>query len=94
NSGSSLVESRATVVRVLAENAAVSQALYNGSFVLMEYFAYLRRDPDRGGYDYWLNVLDTHQQGNYRGMVCAFITSPEYQRRFSPLVTRSNAECR
>jgi hypothetical protein len=31
--------------------------------------------------------------GNYRGMVCSFITSTEYQRRFSLVVTRANGEC-
>jgi len=82
NSGTSLNESRALVVRELADNGVVSQALYNGSFVLMEYFAYLRRDPDQGGYDFWLDVLNNRQPGNYRGMVCAFLTSVEYQRRF------------
>jgi hypothetical protein len=30
---------------------------------------------------------------NYRGMVCSFITSAEYQLGFGNLVTRSNAEC-
>lgn len=93
NSGTSLNESRALVVRELADNGVVSQALYNGSFVLMEYFAYLRRDPDQGGYDFWLDVLNNRQPGNYRGMVCAFLTSVEYQRRFGPLVTRTNADC-
>jgi subtilisin-like proprotein convertase family protein len=93
NSGGSVTESRASVVRDLADNAVVMQRLYNGSFVLMEYFGYLKRDPDQGGYDYWLNVLNNHEQGNYRGMVCAFITSTEYQRRFGSLVSRSNADC-
>jgi hypothetical protein len=40
-----------------------------------------------------LNVLNNQQPGNYRGMVCAFITSREYQQRFSPLVIRSNQQC-
>jgi len=26
-------------------------------------------------------------------MVCAFLTASEYQRRFGPVVTHSNAEC-
>lgn len=29
----------------------------------------------------------------YRAMVCAFLTSAEYQRRFGSLVTRDNREC-
>ena len=59
----------------------------------MEYFGYLGRDPEREGYNFWLNVLDNREPGNYRGMVCAFLTSTEYQRRFSSVVTRTNAEC-
>ena len=93
NSGGSLNESRALVVREIADNASLSTALYNNAFVLMEYFGYLRRDPDAGGYDFWLNILNNRDPGNYRGMVCAFITSAEYQQRFSPIVTRTNAEC-
>jgi len=61
--------------------------------VLMEYFGYLQRDADRAGYDFWLNVLSGREQGDYRGMVCAFVTSTEYQRRFSSVVTRNNREC-
>jgi hypothetical protein len=93
NSGGTMNESRALVLRDLGNNAAFSVAVYNPSFVLMEYFGYLQRGPDQGGYDFWLNALNNREPGNYRGMVCAFITSSEYQRRFGPVVTRTNAEC-
>ena len=93
NSGANPNASRSLVVRTLAENAAFSQSVYNEAFVLMEYFGYLRRGPDQEGYDFWLNVLNNREPGNYRGMVCSFITSIEYQKRFSPVITRSNAEC-
>ena len=86
-------ESRALALRDLGDNAAFSAAVYNPSFVLMEYFGYLQRGPDQGGYDFWLNVLNNCDLNNYRGMVCAFVTSTEYQRRFGTVVTRSNAEC-
>jgi hypothetical protein len=58
----------------------------------MQYFGYLRRDPDQGGYDFWLNVLN-QQPDNARGMVCAFITSAEYQQRFAAATPRNNGEC-
>jgi hypothetical protein len=93
SSGGTMNESRGLVVRDLAESAAFSAAVYNPSFVLMEYFGYLQRGSDQRGYDFWLNVLNTSDAGNYRGMVCSFITSTEYQRRFSSVVTHSNAEC-
>ena len=81
------------MVRSLADSAAFKQSQYNRAFVLTEYFAYLRRDIDQGGYDFWVNVLSNGDIGNYRGMVCSFITSAEYQQRFSQVVTRSNGEC-
>src|SRR5205807_6468917 len=78
NLGGSMDESRSLVLCALANKAGLSSAVYDPSFVLMEYFGYLKRDPDRGGYDFWLNVLNNRESGNYRGMVCAFIASTEY----------------
>ena len=93
NSGGSLLESRAAVVRVIADNAVFKQSQYNQAFVLTEYFNYLRRDPDSSGYNFWVNVLNTGDPGNYQGMVCSFVTSAEYQNRFSSVVSHTNAEC-
>ena len=91
--GANTSESRSAVVRSVVEGSAFKQSQYNSAFVLMEYFSYLGRDPEAGGYDFWLNVLNTGARNNYRGMVCSFITSAEYQRRFSPVVSYSNTEC-
>src|SRR5207244_4372829 len=93
NSGSSVNESRSLALRAAIEDESFKQAEYNKAFVLMEYFGYLRRDPDQGGYDFWLDVLKTQVPGNYRGMVCSFLTSAEYQKRFSVVVTHNNGEC-
>jgi predicted extracellular nuclease len=93
NSGANLDQSRSFVVRDLTESASFKQAEYNAAFVLSEYFSYLRRNPDSSGYDFWLNVLNSSDSGNYRGMVCAFITSTEYQRRFSSVISRGDGEC-
>jgi len=65
------------------------QQEFNRAFVLMQYFGYLRRDPNSGadanfdGYDFWLNKLNQFN-GDYNKaeMVKAFITSGEYRRRF------------
>jgi hypothetical protein len=65
---------------------------YNPAFVLMQYFGYLHRDIDPG-YDFWLDVVNNREPNNYRGMVCSFLTSSEYQLRFGSSVTRSNADC-
>jgi aldose sugar dehydrogenase len=84
---------RARVVRKLIEYPEFVEAEYNPAFVLAEYFGYLKRNPDEGGYQFWLDVLNTRVPGNYRSMVCAFITSREYQERFSPVVPHNNTEC-
>ena len=94
NSGSEMNQSRSLVVRAAIETAAFKQAVYNSSFVLVQYFGYLHRDPEQAGYDFWLNVLNNKEPHNYRGMVCSFITSAEYQLRFGGTVTRSNGDCR
>jgi hypothetical protein len=93
HSGRSATESRSLVLRSVAEGSRFKQTQYNPAFVLMEYYGYLGRNPDRDGYDFWLNVLNSGDRNNYRGMVCSFITSAEYQQRFSSVVTRSNVEC-
>ena len=38
----------------------------------MQYFGYLRRDPDQGGYDFWLGIVNNPSASNYRSMVCGF----------------------
>jgi hypothetical protein len=52
-------------------------------FVMMEYFGYLRRDPDESGYAFWLKKLNQFD-GNFEQaeMVKAFIRSGEYRQRF------------
>jgi len=71
---------------VLVFNTAYGQAFYNNlfnaAFVQMEYFGYLLRDPDDGGFAFWLAKLNFY--GNFvdAEMVRAFINSPEYRSRF------------
>lgn len=69
---------------------------YNRSFVYTQYAGYLRRDSDIGGFLFWLEVVGRFPFRDITGqnaMVCAFITSREYQERFSPIVTHFNSEC-
>ena len=80
---------RARALRRVAENEALKQAEKNKAFVLMQYFGYMRRNPndpqdtDYTGYDYWLQKLIEHN-GNFVSaeMVQAFISSIEYRHRF------------
>jgi G8 domain/Domain of unknown function (DUF4214) len=89
------VKTRAAVLVDLIEMAEFKTREYNASFVLMQYFGYLRRDPDVDGYRFWLDQMDRSPLGadTQRAMICSFITSAEYQNRFSSVVTRTNAEC-
>ena len=84
---------RALTLRQLSDDSVFVQVVYNPAFVLMQYFGYLRREADQSGYDFWLNVLNSREPNNYRGMVCSFLTSVEYQLRFSSVVSHTNAEC-
>jgi hypothetical protein len=82
---------RARVVQQVVDQAAFRQAVFSESFVLMEYFGYLRRNPNDApdtnfnGYNFWLNKLNQFN-GNFveAEMVKAFIVSGEYRRRFGP----------
>jgi hypothetical protein len=85
---------RASAVRQVAENSVFTNREINKAFVLMQYFGYLRRNPDDigfdgepdpnfNGYNFWLTKINQHN-GNFiqAEMVKAFIVSIEYRRRF------------
>ena len=82
-------ETRATVLRKVTEQEELGLKEFNRAFVLMQYFGYLRRNPndtpdaDFSGFTFWLNKLNTFN-GDFRAaeMVKAFITSLEYRKRF------------
>jgi Metallo-peptidase family M12/Reprolysin family propeptide len=82
-------KNRAQVLRQIAEHQNLQTAEFNRAFVLMQYFGYLRRNPndapdaDYSGYDFWLTKLNQFN-GNYVNaeLVKAFITSIEYRKRF------------
>jgi len=57
---------------------------FDPSFVLMEYFGYLHRDPDEAGYQFWLAKLRLFGNWVDAEMVRAFVISPEYRSRFGP----------
>jgi hypothetical protein len=84
---------RGQVLLRIAEHQAFAQQQFNAAFVLSQYFGYLRRDPDEGGFTFWLDVLNNRVPNNYVSMVCAFINSREYQLRFGSTVTHTDAEC-
>jgi hypothetical protein len=85
------VAARSGALRRVAENSTFTQQEFNKAFVLMQYFGYLRRNPndppeptlDFTGYNFWLDKLDQFH-GNFADaeMVKAFINSGEYRQRF------------
>lgn len=85
----SSTKTRAQVLRDIAENQAFYNAEFNSAFVQMQYFGYLRRNPqdppdnNLDGFNFWLNKLNQFG-GDFRRaeMVKAFINSGEYRQRF------------
>lgn len=94
NSGT---ETRGSVVKTVALSSAVGgnqQLFFNPAYVLMQYFGYLRRNPDDApdgnlnGFNFWVGQLNSGVKTPF-DMVNAFISSPEYRGRFfqSPFCT-------
>jgi len=84
-------KTRSRVLLEVADGPEVKHLWFTRAFVLMQYYGYLRRDPDSepdadlSGYNFWLDKLERFN-GNYieAEMVKAFITSAEYRQRFGP----------
>ena len=82
---------RGRAFRRVVDNPTFATVEFARAFVLMEYFGYLRRNPndapdsDYTGYDFWLTKLNQFN-GNYINaeMVKAFLSSIEYRQRFGP----------
>ena len=77
-------------MRLVAEDE-VKAAEFNRAFVLMQYFGYLRRNPNElpdinfDGYNFWLDKLNTFGGDFMKAeMVKAVIESNEYRQRFGP----------
>jgi hypothetical protein len=87
--GSGNASGRAAALAAVAESETLDRAEKNRAFVLMQYFGYLKRNPndlpdaDFSGYSFWLSKLDEAGGDFVRAeMVKAFITSTEYRTRF------------
>jgi hypothetical protein len=77
-------------------NRSFIDAEYNRAFVASQYFGYLRRNSDIAGFLFWLGQVNSaplRDVPRQHQMVCSFITSSEYQLRFSSVVPHSNVEC-
>lgn len=80
---------RIAALRSVSDSNSLRAAEFASSFVLMQYFGYLRRNPtdapdaSDAGYQFWLSKLNQFG-GNFQKaeMVRAFILSTEYRSRF------------
>ena len=72
---------RPQLVRAIVDSDEVSNAEFRPAFVAMQYFGYLRRDPETAGYNAWLNYLNANPADFYT-MVNGFANSGEYRLRF------------
>ena len=91
--GSGNTAGRAAAVRQAAENPTLTNNEKNRAFVLIQYFGYLRRNPDDApetnrnfdGFNFWLGKLNQFN-GDFIAaeMVKAFTSSSEYRSRFGP----------
>ncbi|HYP52902.1 MAG TPA: DUF4214 domain-containing protein, partial [Pyrinomonadaceae bacterium] len=74
---------RARALREIAENAEFGRRHKNRAFVMMQYFGYMRREPDDAGFTFWFGKLNNHN-GDFISaeMVRSFIISGEYIGRF------------
>jgi hypothetical protein len=77
---SSSRKTRAQILADIVANADVSRAFANRAFVTLHYFGYLRRDPDRVGFQGWLQLLE--RTGDFERVTSGFVNSIEYRQRF------------
>jgi hypothetical protein len=82
---------RVAALRSVADSNTVRQAEFAPSFVLAEFFGYLRRNPtdapdnNDAGYQFWLAKLNSFNGDFTKAeMVKAFIAASEYRQRFGP----------
>jgi hypothetical protein len=94
--GSGDTAGRASALQSVIESGSGYNAVYNPAFVLMQYFGYLRRDPDQSGYNFWLGKVNSFSNPGEdmrddnqalarvqrAEMVRAFVEADEYRGRF------------
>ena len=69
--------------RAIADSDEVKAREFNRAFVAMQYFGYLRRDPEPAGFDNWLNYPNANPS-DFRTMIDGFMNSVESRLRFGP----------
>jgi hypothetical protein len=78
NAGS---QTNGQILRGISESSAAFNKFLTEGTVSIQYFAFLRRDPDTVGYQNNVNTLNANPN-NLRHMIFIFIYSTEYRGRF------------
>ena len=75
---------RSQVLRAIVQSDQITQNLESvNAFVASQYYGYLRRTPDAGGFNGWVTYLRNNPT-DFRTMVHGFLNSSEYRLRFGP----------
>jgi hypothetical protein len=73
-------------VRGFVETPEVHERFYIRGFVAMQYFGYLRREPEADGFKAWVDTitfgLNGATPGDYRVLINGFVHASEYRDRF------------
>ncbi len=71
---------RAEILRKMVDSAEVTSKLKTRAFVALQYFVYLKRDPEDDGFNRWLDELN--KTGDFVHVTSGFVNSSEYRERF------------
>ena len=65
-----------------SESPEYKSTIFSETYVTMMYVGMLRRAPDSGGFNFWVNYLDRGNSG--QALINGFLVAPEYHSRFLP----------
>ena len=77
-------QNRALALKAFIETTEVAEKFYDRGFISMQYYGYLRREPEAAGFQFWQQKM-SETNHDYRFMVSGFINSDEYKLRFGSL---------
>lgn len=80
------VRNAVQTLRAFLDSREVNDRFVNRGFVTMQYFGYLRRDPEPAGWNAWVDIITNGrgeiQPGDFRPLIFGFVHSQEYRNRF------------
>jgi len=84
------------VLRQIVELEELKHREHDRALVRMQFYFQLRRDIDYHDSHFkpWLERLERKEPVDGNQVICLFLTSDEYQRRFGTVLTHHNTECK